>query len=280
MKKYFMLLLLLAATIINAQTPDSLRNKWIPSLITTLGINQVSFTNWQTGGENSIAWTLSGNFKLNRETDDWSFRNQLKASYGRAKIGAGVYKTTDNDFYLENLASYNVGWAVSPFFSNSIRTQITKGYDYKVESSPNISDFFDPGYITQTLGFTYDKYKYIITRLGLAFQETFTKKFTQYSDDAGTTNEVEKFKFETGLESVTDFNFTIDTNLLYSGKLRLFTRFEHLDVWDVRWDNAITAKVNSWLNVNFNYILLYEKNQSPLTQTKEALQIGITYTLL
>ncbi len=280
MKKYFMLLLLLAATITNAQTPDSLKNKWIPSLITTLGINQVSFTNWQTGGENSIAWTLSGNFKLNRETDDWSFRNQLKASYGRAKIGAGVYKTTDNDFYLENLASYNVGWAVSPFFSNSIRTQITKGYDYKVAGSPNISDFFDPGYITQTLGFTYDKYKHVITRLGLAFQETFTKKFTQYSDDAGTTDEVEKFKFETGLESVTDFNFTIDTNLFYSGKLRLFTRFEHLDVWDVRWDNAITAKVNSWLNVNFNYILLYEKNQSPLTQTKETLQIGITYALL
>ena len=280
MKKCITLLLLLAATITNAQTPDSLRNKWIPSLITTLGINQVSFTNWQTGGENSIAWTLSGNFKLNRESDEWGFRNQLKASYGRAKIGSGIYKTTDNDFYLENLASYNVGWAVSPFFSNSVRTQITKGYDYTVAGSPNISDFFDPGYITQTLGFTYDKYKYIITRIGLAFQETFTKKFTQYSDDAGTTEEVEKFKFETGLESVTDFNFTIDTNLLYSGKLRLFTRFEHLDVWDVRWDNAITAKVNSWLNVNFNYILLYEKNQSPLTQTKEALQIGITYALL
>jgi len=280
MKKSMALFLVLSFSAISAQTPDSLKNKWLPSLVTGLGINQVAFTNWGKGGENSIAWSLFGDFKLNRESDTWSFKNQIKAAYGRAKIGSGTYKTTDNDFYMEDVAIYNLGWAVSPFFSNSIRTQVTKGYDYSKETAPNISDFFDPGYVTQTLGFTYDKYQNVVTRLGIAFQEVFTNKFNQYSDDPDTKDKIEKFKFETGIESVTDINFTIDTNVLYGSKFRLFSRFESLDVWDVRWDNTITAKVNTWLNVNFTYQLVYEKAQSPKTQTKQTLQIGIVYTLL
>ena len=281
MKQYFLLVAVLwLYTTSFAQTPDSLKNKWIPSLTTGLGINQVAFSNWVKGGENSIAWSLYGDFHLNRETDTWSFRNQIKASYGRAKVGSETYKTTDNDLYMEDVAIYNVGWAVSPFISNSIRTQVTKGYDYKLETAPNISDFFDPGYITQTIGFTYDKYQNVITRLGVGFQEVITNKFTQYSDDPNTKDKIEKFKFETGFESVTDVNYNVDTNLLYSCKLRLFSRFESLDVWDVRWDNTITAKVNSWLNVNFTYLLVYQKDQSPYTQTKQTLQVGIVYSIL
>lgn len=279
MKRTSVLVLLLTFTSLLAQTPDSLRNKWTPSFITSLGINQIAFNNWVKGGENSIAWSLAGDFKVNKESETWTFKNQIKAAYGRAKIGDASYRTTDNDLYIENVGVYNVGWAVSPFFSNSVRTQVSKGYDYKIASSPNISDFFDPGYITQTLGFTYDKYKNVVTRFGLAFQEVITNKFTQYSDDPATKNEIEKFKFETGIESVTDINYPIDTNLLYGSKLRLFSRFESLDVWDVRWDNTITAKVNSWLNVNFTYLLIYEKAQSPKTQTKQALQIGIVYAI-
>lgn len=280
MKKIYILSVIIFYGAVSAQTPDSLKNKWIPSLTTGIGISQIAFSNWVKGGENSIAWSLLGDFKLHREGDMWSFKNQVKGQFGRAKIGGDSYRTTDNDLYMENVAVYNLGWAVSPFFSNSLRTQISRGYDYKVEGSPNISDFFDPGYVTQTLGFTYDKYSHILTRFGLAFQEVFTSRFTQYSDDPATVDEVEKFKFETGIESVTDVSYTIAENVFYQNKLRLFSRFESLDVWDVRWDNTITAKVNSWLNVNFTYLVVYEKAQSPKTQMKEGLQIGIIYTLL
>ena len=61
--------------------------------------------------------------------------------------------------------------------------------------------------------------------------------------------------------------------------LRLFSRFESFDVWDVRWDNIIAAKVNDFLNVNLTFLLIYEKDQSVKTQIKEALQLGFTYTL-
>lgn len=280
--KKLILFLMLTLTMYNFAQTDSVKiNPWVPSFVVGVGINQIAFTNWVKGGENSIAWTLFGNFKYDKVGDKWSFRNQIKGAYGRSKVGEATYRTTDNDLYIENLASYNVGWSVNPFFSNAVRTQISKGFDYKTSpTSPiNISDLFDPGYITQTLGFTYDQYKSIITRFGIAFQEVVTNKFTQYSDDPKTV-EIEKFKFETGVESVTDFDYTIDTNINWKSKLRFFSRFENLGVWDVYWDNSITASVNSWLKVNFGYTMLHEVSQSKKTQIRQGLQIGITYTIL
>ena len=279
MKKMLVIFLLISSITIKGQTPDSLIGKWIPSLTTGIGISQIAFSNWVKGGESSIAWTLIGDFTLNREKKPWIIKNQIKAQYGRAKIGDGSYRTTANDLYIESLASYDLGWAVSPFLSNAIRTQVSTGFDYKTAGFPNISDFFDPGYITQSIGFTFDKYPSILTRFGIAFQEVITNKFTQYSDDP-KTSEVEKFKFETGIESVTDIDFEVDVNVKWKSKVRFFSRFESLDVWDVLWDNTVTGKINNWLSVKFTYILLYEKAQSIKAQMKEGLQIGITYTLI
>ena len=69
-------------------------------------------------------------------------------------------------------------------------------------------------------------------------------------------------------------------NILFKSKLRLFSRFDSFDVWDVRWDNAIAAQVNEYINVSFAFLLIYEEAQIQKTQIKEALQIGITYHIL
>lgn len=265
---------------ITAQTPDTTKSKWVPSFVTSIGINQIAFTNWVKGGENSIAWTLIGNFHYDKiSPTEWTFKNSIKAAYGRSKIGSGVYRTTDNDLYIENVASYNLGWAVSPFISNSIRTQLASGFDYKVTPEKEIANFFDPGYITQTIGFAYDKYKNIVTRIGLGFQEIITNKFTQYSDDPSTKQEIETLKFETGIESVTDVDLKLEENIVYKSKLRLFSQFKSLDVWDVHWDNIIAAKVTKYISVNFGLLLIYEKAQSYRTQIKEGLQVGFVYTV-
>lgn len=280
MKKILHFILFVFVTNSFSQVPDSLKNKWIPGLVTNIGFNQIAFTNWVKGGENSIAWSILANFKYDNISDIWTYKNSIKGTYGRSKIGGGNYITTDNDLYIENLVSYNVGWAVSPFFSNSIRTQITKGYDYKSSPAKQISDLFDPGYITQTFGFTYDKYPNIITRLGIGFQEIVTNRFTNYSDDPTTKDKIEKFKFETGIESVTDIDYKIDDNIIYKSKIRLFSQFNHIDVWDIRFDNIIAAKISKLISVNFNYLLVYEKAQSPKTQIKEGLQVSFVFNIL
>lgn len=280
MKSYIALFcLIVTSSIFSQNVADSLLYKWIPKGVTGINVSQMSFSNWAQGGDNSLTWVFNGEFGLAYYTKSHSFLNSLKLAYGRTKLGDETYRTNDNELYLENVFAYFVGWAVEPYISNTIRTTISTGYDYKVTPFIETADFFDPGYVSQSLGFAYTRNKEITTRLGLAFQETFTNRFRLYSDDPATQDKIEAFKFETGLESVTDASISLDENLLFISKLRLFTRFNHLDTWDVRWDNTLAAQVNKYVSVKLNVLTLYEKSLSPKTQLKEALLLGITYAL-
>ena len=269
---------LLTFSFITFAQKDTLNGFWAPNASAGISISQIALSNWTQGGENTITWTLIGNGGYEYFSKNWNFRNTLKITYGRTKLGSQNFRTNDNELFIEFVLSKELGWDVDPFLSNSIRTPITTGYNYKVEPFQKKADFFDPGYIIQSIGFTYDKHPLFQTRLGFAVQETFTNKYRQYSDDP-KTKKTEAFKFETGFESVTSFQQFIYDNIIGKSSLRLFTRFENLDVWDVRWENIIIAKVNDLLNVNFDYLLIYKKAQSLDIQIKQSLQISFIYTI-
>jgi len=116
--------------------------------------------------------------------------------------------------------------------------------------------------------------------LGVGMKQTWADQFAAtYSDDPDTPNEIEKFRNETGIESVTEYTIDFLENMNLYTYLRLFGRFEDMSVWDVRWDNLITAKVNDYVSVSLNVLVIYDVNESLKTQVKEALQLGISYTL-
>lgn len=279
MKKTLLLFFLIFSTLFSQEKTDSTLYKWIPSLIGGFNISQIALNNWTKGGENSVTWSIKGDFDLDYKAETWKFHGEIKAAFGKSKLGDQDFRTNDNEIFVDKVFSYNAGWVVDPYISNNIRTQITTGFDFERDPVVEISDFFDPGYVTQSVGFTYDHNKVLKTRLGVAFQQVFTDRFNSYSDDPDTP-EVEDFKFETGIESITDSELNIDENLIYKGKLRLFTRFERLDEIDVLWDNTITAKVNSWLNTNLTFTLIYEEAQSKQAQWRQALQLGVVLAII
>ncbi len=279
-KRVFLLFILFASTNIFSKQADSTNYRWIPSLIGRLNFSQIAFSNWTKGGENSITWSLNGDFNLKYKNDILTFKTKFKSIYGRTKLDGGNFRTNENEIYLDQVLSYHANWKVDPFFSNSIQTQITTGFDYKSELPQKVSDFFDPAVITQSLGFTYDKLKTIQTRLGVALQHTTANKYRKYTDDTKTTSKEEAYKFETGFESVTNAKIKIDDNIVAESNLRLFTRFEEIDVWDVRWDNKMVAKVNSWFHVTLTYNFIFKKSESPTAQMKESWQMGITYNFI
>lgn len=283
MKKFLYLIIfaLVCLTMnISAADIDSTKlNKWNPASVIGLNISQLALSNWTQGGENSLAYIFNSNMGMDYFSLDWNFRNNLKLAFGRTKLGGADYRTIDNELYLESVLSKNIGWKIDPYFSNNLRTAVAPGYNYKDPTTPKIADFFDPAYLTQSVGFTYNKLENLKTRLGVAVQEIITNKMTYYSDDP-VTQKIEKLKVDTGIESVTEGEFTLMQNLGYKSNLRLFSTFKNLDVWDIRWDNSIVAKVNDYVNVNFSALLVYEKRQSPKTQLKEGLMLGILYTIM
>lgn len=281
MKKLLLVVSLLYVLTISlsAQQDTIILYKWIPKAVAGFNLSQIALSNWTQGGEDAISWTLLGNGSISYRNELWHFKNDLKLGFGKTKIGSSGFRTTDNELYLESVISRNIGLVIDPYFSNTVRTALAAGFNYDTDPPTEIANFFDPGYLTQSLGFIYDKTPGFSTRLGFAVQEVITNEFTFYSDDTSTA-EVEKIKVETGIESVTSAEYTIMENILLKSKLRLFSRFESFDVWDVRWDNAIAAQVNEYVNVSFVFLLVYEEAQIKTRQIKEALQLGITYTVL
>ena len=276
--KKLLLLLLVTPIFLTAQEDEKQDGTWEHDLITSFNISQISFVDWSQGGENSLSWVITGDLVSKYTSEKWAFKNELKADFGRTKLGEDEFKTNVNDLFLETVLAMKLGWAVDPYASNTFRTQLTAGYDYKVVPVQKIADFWDPAYITQSLGFTYDKLEVVKTRLGIAIQETVTDLFPNYSDDPDTP-ELEDFKLETGIENVTDILWNFAENMQYKSKIRLFSAFNRLDTWDVRFDNILQAKVNNYVNVNLAVLVIYQVDQSPYTQVKEALQLGFTYSI-
>ena len=280
MKRVLLLLLVFSmVNLITAQEADSTLNKWTPSLLLSLNLSQIAFQDWAKGGENAFSFSLGGDWVMDYKASNWSFKNQLKGEWGQSKQGTGIKKITVNYFFNETVFYYDAGWLFEPFASNLVRSPISNGFDYSEEMKKQTVAFFDPGYVTQTVGLAYEKSEVIQTRLGIAFEESFSNKFAaDYTDDKDTP-ELEKFRYETGIESMTDLNLQIDDNVVFKSKLRLFSGFERMTVWDVAWDNKFTAEVNEWLNVNLSFILIYKASESLRTQMQEGLQVGIVYNL-
>lgn len=252
---------------------------WTPEVIAGFNFSQVSFSNWAKGGDNSLSWSIIGSGSYNYKSSDWRVTNSLKIAFGKTQIGDEASKQNENEIWIENLVARDFGWIFKAALSNTFNTQITTGFDYKSNPAVAVADFFDPAYIYQGIGLLYDESPVINTRLDLALREVFTNTYNSVTDDPSTP-EIEKFKLDIGLSSTTNLNWVVDENLVYKSSLFLFSAFNKFDIWDVRWENTISAQVNSWFSTNLSVILVYDEDQIQKTQVKQALQIGIVFRLL
>jgi hypothetical protein len=276
---FCLLALLTFVSFAQEATEEKKDTLWTPRGVVGINLSQVAFDNWSQGGQNSLSFTFFSLLGLDYIGDPWKWRNGLKFAYGRTKIGDEEYRTNDNEIFFQSTLIYHINWAVSPYAGLTARTAVTKGFDYDSVPSVQIVDFMDPFYLTEALGFIYDQIPNFSSRLGIGMKQTWADKFAlRYTDDSETP-ELEKFKNETGIESVTEYKWEFMENMAYLTSLRLFGTFDDLSVWDVRWDNLIVAKVNDYISVSFNVLLIYDEDESMQRQLKEALQLGISYNL-
>ena len=143
-----------------------------------------------------------------------------------------------------------------------------------------VSKFFDPAYLTQSVGVGYQPTPEVKTRLGAGLREVITSLYTAFADDPATPTTVEKTRIDGGFESVTNVEWIFEENLLFTAKLELFSTFKQLGEVIVRSDNSITAKVNKYVSVIVNAQFINDRRVTPRTQVKETLGLGLTYTVL
>ena len=298
MKKQFIILILFAITLGFAQEKEADREKrfqqeagkgmdttkprgWQLGSIAGVNLSQVSFKDWAQGGENTLAYAMWGTAGAVNYGEKTKWANTLKLNFGQARVGAQELKKTDDEIYFESLLIYLLGTTINPYGSVTLRTQFAPGYAYfdVAPTRVQISQFFDPAYLTQSAGVAYTPYTNLTTRLGVGVREVLTSSYPQYADDP-TTAEIEKTRVQGGLESVTDFKWPFAENMVFTSRLEMFSPFTQMDRVIVRSDNIVAMKVNQYVTVNFNVQLINDANVSPWTQAKEALAVGLSYTLL
>jgi hypothetical protein len=252
---------------------------WKLGSIAGLNLSQVSFRDWAAGGDNSVAyglWATGGAVQTGEHT---RWLNSIKANFGQARVGDQEMRKTDDELYLESVLIYMLGSTINPYGSFTMRTQFFPSYAYfNDKPKVQISEFFDPAYLTQSAGVAFTPTPIITTRLGVGVREVLSSTYG-YANDPGTL-EFEKSRVQGGMESITDLKWPFAENMVFTSRLEMFAPFTQLDRVIVRNDNTIAAKVNQYITVNFNVQLVNDANVSPKTQIKQALALGLSYTLL
>ena len=265
------------ASKVNADT--SKHYGWNHTASAALNLTQVSFRDWASGGSNTLAYSvvLQGSSVRTSERTEWT--NNYKLAFGQARLGDQGLRKTDDDIYFESLFIYKLGAYVNPYVAATLRTQFASGYNYDTKPESEISRFFDPAYVTQSAGVAYQPVPQFTTRLGVALREIVTSQYSILYARDPTTNNVHKVWTRGGAESVSELNANIAENIQLVGRLELFAPFQSLDRIVVRNDYSIVAKVNKYISTGLTLDIINDVNVRARTQMKEALSLGLTYTL-
>jgi hypothetical protein len=251
---------------------------WIKETIITLNYSQSKFDNWSRGGENTLTWQaeLRAKFEKNEIKYNWLSKGYMV--YGKTQVAEERSKKAFDELRLESVYTYKMGVHVNPYASFTGLTQFTPGYEYTDSTQIEVSNFWDPAFLTESIGFGFKIGETFKTRFGAALKQTITRIYNSYSDDPDTPK-IEKLDNSIGAESVTDLQIKFTDDIIYISMLQLFSDFSAIDEVDVRWNNLFVAKLLKYVSVSFTFNLAYDKNISYKREIQQVFAIGFTYSL-
>jgi hypothetical protein len=271
-----LLVLLLLSANVSGQVTEVEKTLRTQSADTTIGwkkggtfsfnMAQTSLTNWAAGGQNSVAFggLFSGFANYKNGKSEWD--NTLDVGYGLLKQGKYEdFRKTDDKF---DFSSKYGKEAFKNFYYSALlnfKTQMSAGYNYP--SKKTISDFFAPAYLTLALGLDYKPNAHFS-----AFIAPLTGKFTFVTNDSlsnegafgvtpGSTTKSEFGGYIRTTYTKSDFKGEFLKNISFTTKLDLFSNYlDNPQNVDVNWEVLIGMKVNKFITVNFNTLLIYDDN--------------------
>jgi hypothetical protein len=270
------LIFILLTKVVSAQVTEVEKTLRTQSADTTIGwkkggtfnfnMAQTSLTNWAAGGQNSVAFggLFSGFANYKNGKSQWD--NTLDVGYGLLKQGKYEdFRKTDDKF---DFSSKYGKEAFKNFYYSALlnfRTQMSAGYNYPGKKT--ISDFLSPGYLTLALGLDYKPNDHFS-----AFIAPLTGKFTFVTNDSlsnegafgvtpGSTTKSEFGGYIRTTYTKSDFKGEFLKNISFTTKLDLFSNYlDNPQNVDVNWEVLIGMKVNKFITVNFNTLLIYDDN--------------------
>ncbi|NPA67398.1 MAG: DUF3078 domain-containing protein [Chlorobi bacterium] len=251
-------------------------NGWKKGGMFALTFGQSSFTNWASGGINSVSLNGAANLFANYKKDKLSWDNTLNLGYGILRQGksdnAETQKTDDKLDFSSKLglkAAEKLYYAVLTNF----RTQFTDGFNYPDDSTV-ISTFLAPGYWIFAAGIDYRPSEKLSV-----FIAPVTSKMTFVTDDALSAagafgvDPGDNVRSEFGGYLKAGYNSDIAKNVNLKTQLGLFSNYaDNPQNIDVNWEVLLGMKINKYLTANISTQLLYDDDiQVPLDSNDDGI---------
>ncbi|GIV32848.1 MAG: hypothetical protein KatS3mg031_0383 [Chitinophagales bacterium] len=303
---------LCALSFLHAQNVDTVKGPWHISGFGALQFNQVSFTNWAQGGDNSIAFSIVGLLKADYAQNRHSWNNRADALFGLIRTDEFGLRKNDDKLELESKYGYAVTKNEKLYTTAlaNFKSQFAPGYNYP-NDSVKASEFAAPGYLALGLGIDYKPLSYFSLYISpITGRITFIRNqhianLGTYGNDPGiaitdTAGNIigynplgKKTRYEFGAYLTVKFEKEVLKNFTLMTKLNLFYDYLNKDPQsrkyiDVDWETNMLFKINEWLSASLILHFIYDydiKIPDPddptdlrdRAQFKEALGIGLTY---
>lgn len=280
MKKLLLILLVLFSTFSYAQKKkkDTLpKPKWKIHGRFAFIFNQSSFTNWASGGQNTVAGNINVNYDFNYKKNNVNWDTRLITGYGLSYISNEGYRKTDDRIELNTLFGFKTGkyWFLS--FIGNFRTQYTDGFNYKAEPKTLVSQFLAPAYLTLGPGMLWKKSDNFNFNIAPA-----TARYTFVNDFFSGKFGVEEGKntsFSLGFNLSAYYKFTIAKNIEMENILTLYSDYlANVGNIDVDYLTNIRFKVNKNIKMFMTYHIIIDDNVSSRIQFRQLFGLGLNYS--
>ncbi len=312
MKKIILLALLFClvennyAQIVRTTLPDTTSN-WIKKNKVGLDITQITFLNWNAGGNTSVSGLAKGNFERKYLKDNMMWNNELVIRYGINKQEGQAARKTDDQLLINSTFGYRTDtishWFYGAKFSFS--NQFANGYAYP-NTELAISKPFAPAYVFLGIGTNYtrddlnfDLYMSPLTmKMTLVFDERLANQGAygvtkaEYDSFGNLIRKGKNIRTEVGALISGKWKKTIFENIEMENRLTLYSDYlNNFGNIDVDWQLQLEMTVNKYVKANIFTHLIYDDDiktkedvagvqvtKGPKIQLKQILGIGLSYS--
>lgn len=253
-------------------------SRWTKSWAFNLNGNQAMYRDWSEGGVNSLAFTSFTIFRIRYEGDKFANTSRVNLRFGQTRLEDSGLEKTEDMIRISNKIEYFLSTnKVSAYAEVAFRTQFARGFD--VGTGELISDFMSPGYITESLGFSFQPNEQFSAQVGVASKQTFVEN--DKLDGFYGLGEDEDVRSEGGIDIVVEYQKEVFENFSYTMELNTFTNLLiPVSSTDVIMFNRFTGKINSFMSSMLELSFMYDDDFSRLLQVKQMVALGFSIQIL
>ncbi|PLW96621.1 MAG: hypothetical protein C0593_11020 [Marinilabiliales bacterium] len=273
-----------------------------------LTFNQIGYSNWAQGGENSFTGNSNFDYSLQYTDEKLSSITTLNTAYGIILTSEDGMRKNDDKLQMSSKLGYTISKKMKYTVLFDLKSQFSPGYKYP-NDSVIVSNFFAPGYLTLSFGTDWNPMEYLSVLLSpasgrftvvsdqdLANAGKFGVEPATYDTAGNIISPGQKFKGEFGMNFVVNFKKDVVKNVNVTSKLELHNNYFAPDPsnrwnFDVDMETKLNFTINKYLSSLFYIHLLYdddvlvslyddegvETGKGPRVQIKEHIGFGLSF---